>query len=207
MNDDVEKEAEALAWETVQIVTQIRDRILHLRRSMVEDSLPEDPRDATSFAGHLAAALIQAGGHLSDGNPHRLRFPIAESPPAVRDARAIGATRLLLLTIVDALGKGDTADGPDHILERVAAEWPKHRNKAAADHAFEAQRQLEAEAQRQQAIRDHEARLARAKAPAPKPPPRHDTDRPPPPAGERHFINPNEWVMGDDIGAGAPRVS
>ena len=205
MGDAFEDEASELAHAAVQAVADLREGILRLRNLMALDSTATDPRDATSFAGYLAAALLDKGGRLPDGNPHKLRHPIAEQPMATRDPRGIGATRLLLITIVDCLAKGDTSTGPDVILEHVAETWPMHRNKAEAGRKQEEQRKREQEEMDRKAREDHAARLAKAKAPnaGPSPEPGRVLGQA---AADKHFINDHEWIVGDDIGRGAPAV-
>lgn len=207
-----EEEASDFAYAVVTAVSDIRDRLLRLRALMAEDTTnPEDPRDATSFAGHLAAALLALGGRLPDGNPNRLRFPIAEQPYATRDPRGIGGTRLLLGTVVDCLAKGDMSSTPDAILMAVAEIWPAHRNKPSAERARRENEAKVAEIDGQAAVRAHEARLAAVKK-VPARPTASDqaamlgSGDMPAVMATRRYLSPNEWLEGEDIGQGAPRV-
>lgn len=150
-------QAKALAEDFVRGALLMRDAIRKIRESIARDQ-KSGPRDATSFAGELAGALLRAGAQLPmDRNPNALRWHVDEGINTLAaDPDGSHSAALLGNLVFACLRRGK---GKDVLLERVADVWPKHRTKALADAAMDLIARDEGERLRQQHQAEHEKRL------------------------------------------------
>lgn len=118
--------------------------------------------DSTPFAGHLAAALLAAGGRLPDKNPHTLRHPFDDPGcRAAADPSGIVSALELIATIATCLQRGP---GADHELELAAQHWPAAKTKAEAEEAVAKVERVRVDAEAAKVRAAHEARLAAQQA-------------------------------------------
>jgi hypothetical protein len=152
--------AEASAKLFLAGALQMQRAILEIRTALAADRA-HGLRDATAFAGHLARGLIEAGAQLpQDRNPNPLRWFVDEGGhTALSDPDGATSASALATFVFACLRRGK---GADPLLERVAAVWPKHRAKAAADQEVAELDRADGEAMRLTNVREHEARLAAA---------------------------------------------
>lgn len=111
----------AFVQRVAELVECLREELSFL------DANPD--RDGTAFAGGMAAALREVGARLADRNPHRLRWPLGESPTRLNDPTGLESTRALVEYLFACLRMGP---GVDQELADVAHVWPTCEDKAEA---------------------------------------------------------------------------
>lgn len=158
------------AWKIVDAVLTIADCIRGEREEIARELADGLERDGTPMAGHLADALIAAGGKIPGRNPHKLRHPINEGScsPLKDPGGFVGATdlaTLLLQSLEYARKMGPNA--PHGEVEAAAEIWPFCATKAEAEAAVAARSGRQADGDASRVVAEHAARI---KAALPHPP-------------------------------------
>lgn len=145
-----------------RIVENVVDLVELLKQERQE--IAADPgSDGTAFAGHVADALLAAGGRMPGRNPHCLRWP---TEALVDDPGAFGGASKLVATLLEALEYASrVGPGPDQEVRDAAEIWPGCRTKGEADRTLEKRAGARSDADAAAARQAHAARIAEAKKP------------------------------------------